>query len=565
MTEAQKHLLMLFKEINDICLKHNIIYYMAGGTLIGAIRHKGFIPWDDDMDILMTRDNWLKFIEVCKHELPSNRALECQELNRNYRNMIGRYTDEDTSAIHENQVLDDSIAGYVVDILILDPISDKEEDYIRYRDDLLLYSDLINPTLNYSYRWGVNKKRYLKYYKKMKVFGKERVLSEIEKSLFQYKEEDCEKYVMRWGGAQFLFDKKMYGNSRWGIFEGIPCRIPDKTIDYLVWHYGDEWMYIPPHSKQESHNAIFSDVVSYKEIKNDYARYLNKKKYEKIIIKRKKYLFKSMKLKMDINKRKLMLMAAAAELRFKEQFSKDKALIERLFFNEDYFELGKYFNEYYDIQGSREYIGREDYLGIFRFNNPMLIDIDCRIFYIAIITLININKISKANRFIEVWEMNNKELNAELVRAKEEIKQIRKAVSNYDLGKKTASYNTIETLYKSNDKNVSVCMFWIKLLLENNEKEHAKNIIYDAIMKFPGMGEFYKYLGDYYFDRNSKKAYLLYDYALRHTNNGCLIMEMNEQLLKSKTDIMSLLQQDNNKGRVERISNILDSKISESC
>ena len=232
-----------------------------------------------------------------------------------------------------------------------------------------------------------------------------------------------------------------------------------------------------------------------------------------------------------------------------------------MFIKEDFFELGNYFNEYYSTQGSREYIGREDYLGIFRFNNPILIDVDSRMFYIAVSTLVNINRISKANRFIGVWEMNNKELSVELVKVKEEIEQIRNAVSNYDLGKKEASYETIEMLYKRNDKNASVCMFWIRLLLENNEKERAKNVIYDAMMKFPSMKEFYKFLGDYYLDKSIKKTYLLYDYALQHTSNGCLIMEMKEQILKSKTDIILLLQHDNNKKRIKRISSILKENI----
>ena len=84
MTDKQKHLYVLYKEVDELCRKHNIDYQLAGGTLIGAIRHRGFIPWDDDMDITMTRNNWEKFVQVCKTELPDNRILECQELNQCY-------------------------------------------------------------------------------------------------------------------------------------------------------------------------------------------------------------------------------------------------------------------------------------------------------------------------------------------------------------------------------------------------------------------------------------------------------------------------------------------------
>lgn len=65
----------IVKEINRICLKYNIEYSLCGGSVIGAYLYKGFIPWDDDIDIMMTRSNYNKFIVVAKNELKNSYRL----------------------------------------------------------------------------------------------------------------------------------------------------------------------------------------------------------------------------------------------------------------------------------------------------------------------------------------------------------------------------------------------------------------------------------------------------------------------------------------------------------
>ena len=61
--------LRIVNEINQICLRNNIKYSMIGGTLIGAVRHHGFIPWDDDIDLMMERSEYKRFLNIAEKEL----------------------------------------------------------------------------------------------------------------------------------------------------------------------------------------------------------------------------------------------------------------------------------------------------------------------------------------------------------------------------------------------------------------------------------------------------------------------------------------------------------------
>ena len=69
----QKVILYIMKDIDKLCRKNGIEYYLFGGSAIGAVRHKGFIPWDDDLDIVMDHNNYERFIQVCRGQLDTEK------------------------------------------------------------------------------------------------------------------------------------------------------------------------------------------------------------------------------------------------------------------------------------------------------------------------------------------------------------------------------------------------------------------------------------------------------------------------------------------------------------
>lgn len=528
MTETQKKLLELTNEIADICDANDIVYYLAGGSTIGVLRHKGFIPWDDDMDIMMTRKNWEKFLEATRTQMPEGRVLMCQENSRSYNNMFGRYVDATSSTIHRGDVLGGGAAGFVIDILCLDPIPN-EQTHKKYIEDLMLYSDLINPLLNYSARWGVNSDRYAKYLAKVEKEGRDAVLSELEARMFCYEEDDCDYLALRWGGVPFLFDKKMYGSSRWGEFEGRQYRIMDRAGDYLTQHYGDEWAYIPPHDEQMTHEAIFSPEIGYEYIQNDYLPLIDVDKEKAFFLAEKKKSIRDPEKTFADQDLAADLIIRTAKYALKRRIENADITLSSLLDRHDYSRIIELFGDYIRQQGSRDVIGREDFAGIRRFINPYLIDIPEDWFSTVIVALVNSNKMTKAMRFMDVWEKNKGALPQLARQQRELVIRIRQAISEYDVGNCEEALRQTQQLYIEHPDNQSVVMFLVTLLGESCRYEELKPVLDEAVRKYPRDGYILKYLGDYYrYVGEAEKARQTYITALDNTDNGMTELQLKE-------------------------------------
>lgn len=120
--EVQEKIFEIFLEFDKICKKYNISYTLEGGTLLGAVLYKGFIPWDDDMDIIMLRDDYDKFCQVVNHELPSPFKFMNMEMSDEYPFLFGKIFNLNTIYKASNTAHLNIPHGVFLDIFVEDNI-----------------------------------------------------------------------------------------------------------------------------------------------------------------------------------------------------------------------------------------------------------------------------------------------------------------------------------------------------------------------------------------------------------------------------------------------------------
>ena len=133
MNDIQNVLYNMMKTIHRICVEHDICYYMIGGTMLGSVRHKGFIPWDDDIDIGMPREDFNKFLNLAIKALPEWMELEVPgERSGEYNFGFAKIADANTTLVEKYDTMERTW-GIFIDIFPLDGLgNNKAKSILRF-------------------------------------------------------------------------------------------------------------------------------------------------------------------------------------------------------------------------------------------------------------------------------------------------------------------------------------------------------------------------------------------------------------------------------------------------
>lgn len=129
LTEWKRIITDALREFHDICHRNNLTYYAIGGTAIGAIRHKGIIPWDDDIDVGMPRPDFDRFVEICRTTDLGNYELVSADTHEGYNLSFPKFCNKNTTLIERADT--PCVIGLFVDIFPLDNTSNDRKEIER--------------------------------------------------------------------------------------------------------------------------------------------------------------------------------------------------------------------------------------------------------------------------------------------------------------------------------------------------------------------------------------------------------------------------------------------------
>lgn len=256
LTPLQSKLLESLKWFDAFCKEHNLRYYAIGGTMLGAMRHQGFIPWDDDIDLGMPRGDYEMLKEFAKTEKGRFRFETYDSDAKDFYYPFNKLYDTSTTLVeHKRQ---DVVRGVYIDIFPLDGIgSTKTEGLSNYKKFKKL-SVLLEAMVD-----GVREGR--SWYKNAAVIACGLIPSCIlsHRDLRIKLNDICSKFdydQCAYGGNFFgaywekeIVDLSLFGKPQYYQFENMMIAGPEKADEYLTQIYRD-WRKLPPKEKQVSHH-----------------------------------------------------------------------------------------------------------------------------------------------------------------------------------------------------------------------------------------------------------------------------------------------------------------------
>ena len=255
-------LLEMIDEVDRICRKHDIVYFLEGGTALGQVRHGGFIPWDDDVDLVMLRNDYNKFIEIAKKELNPNYVVQTHENEPLYTNFHLKIRKLYT-IYPQGYNKDYNYKGIQLDIFPFDNIPDNKFVRLIYQRRVRLFRRFIVIYVR-PVHGNILKRLGQKFIKAiMKTVYGESYRVHFERLCAKYDEKETKcvtSHISHYSWKKDLVFRKT------AILPVKDARFEDRTYlqmnepkDLLTEKFGSNYMELPPEEKRHTH--LIGEVI----------------------------------------------------------------------------------------------------------------------------------------------------------------------------------------------------------------------------------------------------------------------------------------------------------------
>ena len=267
LSELKEQELSILRSFIQVCQQLNLKYYVLGGTLLGAVRHHGFIPWDDDIDVGMLRCDYEKFLTHGQKLLPDGLFLQTYQTDPEYPANFTKIRNSNTTFV-EHSIKDRNINhGIYIDIFPLDFYPDNNHNLFDIKNLLLT----IRITDAFSINTAKRKTKFLRFFTRFLYPSVEDALQKREKLFKSVKKgQYIANFCGAWGKKEIV-PAHWYGDGTYLSFEQMEVTAPSYYHEWLTQVYGDYMQLPSPENRRPHHQVAAFDLH------NPYTNYLEGK------------------------------------------------------------------------------------------------------------------------------------------------------------------------------------------------------------------------------------------------------------------------------------------------
>ncbi len=252
--------LNMLLDVADICDKNGITYYLSSGTLLGAVRHKGFIPWDDDIDIEIPIEGYRKFLEIAQNELGSDYFVQNYMTDPNYNFAYTRIRKNNTTYMDPYHKHYKIHHGVWIDIFPLVSINPGfpvklKRKWLSLSNFVQIQNKIDSHKNEFDKMLGPIGMKIMKIFSRIPMKSRQKIHGAMLNVILNANPSKCSYRANVWGNITTIFPKEVFEDAPAKVeFEGYVFKAPHDYVHYLEITYGD-YMTPPPVEQRKGHGS----------------------------------------------------------------------------------------------------------------------------------------------------------------------------------------------------------------------------------------------------------------------------------------------------------------------